>query len=108
MTTNTFTSSIYLCIEGFECERDVTVSYEFSRAGGDGWHEPRYPAGATLASVEVWYEGADKLERSMDILPLLPKKCISELECYCVQVEEDRKQEARDEAADYRRDEIPF
>lgn len=104
MSAHTYTTSLYLAIDGAECERDVEISYEYSPAGGDGWNEPRYEAGATLCAAEVEYLAPGLKRKTIDLMPLLSKECISELESRCVQYEAERDEEARDAAADWKRD----
>jgi hypothetical protein len=102
--TRTYTTSIYLAIDGAECERDATITYEYSRAGGDGWHEPRYEAGATVVSVDVEYVGRDMKPHRIDLEPLLTKEMLSELEARCCQHENECDEVACDEAADLMRE----
>jgi hypothetical protein len=91
--TNSFTTTVELCVNGNSCEREVTVHYEYEPAGGDGWHEPRYSERATLCSVEVG---------KFDLMPLLTKECISALEADCCANEEAEREFRESEAADMR------
>jgi hypothetical protein len=95
VSTNTFPTSLYLAINGNECEVDCDVHYEYEPAGGDGWNEPRYGERATLCAV---YVGA------FDLLPLLTKECISALEADCCQHEADEREVRASEYAEWKRE----
>jgi hypothetical protein len=104
MSTNTFDTTLELAINGNSCEREVTVHYEYSPAGGDGWHEPRYSEGATVYEVETTVLGPGLKEQRMDLLPLLTKECISALEADCCQHEADEREVRASEYAEWKRE----
>jgi hypothetical protein len=106
VSAGSFDTTIELTVNGHACEREVTVRYEYSPAGGDGWHEPRYPEGATVCEVECWHEGADKLTRSVDLLPLLTKEVIDSLESDCCANEAAEREFRASEHADLMREEM--
>jgi hypothetical protein len=104
MSTNTFTTTVEIAINGHACEREATVRYEYSPAGGDGWTEPRYEAGATVYEVETTVLGAGLREHRVDLLPLLTKEVISALEADCVQHEADERECRASEYAEWKRE----
>jgi len=87
----TLTHYITLDIAGHACEQEVTLSYSYERACGDGWNEPREPAGCVLESVEVWYQHGTTPVR-MDVYPLLTKECISDLEHWLLEEHEEARE----------------
>jgi hypothetical protein len=104
VSTNTFTTTVEICIGGHACEREATVRYEISAASGDGWHEPRYEAGATVCEVETVILGAGLREHRIDLLPLLTKEVISALEADCLRHEDDERQCRASEYAEWKRE----
>lgn len=98
---------IEICVSGHSCERDVTLEYEYRRADGDGWNEPRYPAGVTLtgAEVVVLYPGLQS--KRLDVMPLLTKECIESIETELLE----RHEQGLERDPDYERDmrsDLPF
>lgn len=100
MSRHTTPSTVTLCVDGYECERPVTLHYEYTRAErgarerGTGLQmEPDYPSGVSLEAVETAVG-----ERKVDLLPLLSPKCVESLEGYLVQSHEEGVQSDRDDA----------
>jgi hypothetical protein len=84
VSAGSFDTTIELTVNGHACEREVTVRYEF----------------------ECWHEGADKLTRSVDLLPLLTKEVIDSLESDCCANEAAEREFRASEHADWMREEM--
>lgn len=104
MSQHTYTTTLELGINGHSCIREVEVRYEFSPAGGDGWHEPRYSEGATVYEVETTVLVRGLQEQRVDLMPLLTKEVIEGLEADCCKHEAEEREFRASEYAEWKRE----
>lgn len=83
-----YTTDLVLTVNGHEACHEATVSYEYERACGDGWNEPREPEHCTVESVEVLGDGG----KVFDVYPLLSAQCVMGLAADCLQYERECRQ----------------
>jgi hypothetical protein len=99
MATRTTTMPLEMSFGCGSCEVEATIHYEHEQATGDGWNEPRYPESVTVCAVEVWFQGPDKLDRTMDLLPLLPAPCVAGIATDILTMVADEREDAKYAAA---------
>jgi hypothetical protein len=99
----TTTGYINLSVNGNEArDLEATIHYEYERATGDGWHEPRYPSNVTLCAVEVECKSGNLKAGRIDILTLLDADCIKTLEAEILSEHEESLQPDPDYLRDMR------
>jgi len=100
-----FTTSIYRynAATDTETETDVTVEFNITPEGGDGWNEPRYPAEAEIESVTDSEGNAFETtkEEEEDLITKAFEAANAEYE-YGMELQAEARAEARMERALYR------
>lgn len=99
MATRSYTTDIELYIGSGTTRHEATVTYDYQRACGDGWNEPRTPEFCSPERVEITVNG-----KVHDVYPLLSAGHIEQIGAECLEHEREEREYAKECAAEARAD----